>query len=213
MKNIIIWGKGRLASHLALLCEEENISYETIGKGRLPSKTAQCVIDFSHPGALEDLLSYCAKYQTPLLIATTGHSAQQIELIELFSRQIPLCCDSNFSLGVLALKKAVKALNSLLSGWDTEIVEAHRKAKADAPSGTALSLSRLFDAPPPIHSVRAGDLAGEHTLIYASRGEKMTLTHEAFTPIIFAKGALFCAKKLINMPNGLYSAQDLFEVK
>lgn len=211
MKNCIIWGRGKLAKCLAALCEEQNISYEMIGREGFPQSNAQCVIDFSHASALENLLTYCEKTKTPLIIATTGHSCEQKNKIKLLSQKIPLCCDSNFSLGVLAVKKAVTLLNSLLKDWDAEITETHRKGKADSPSGTALCISELFTIKPNIHSLRMGDSGGEHTVLYASRGEKITLTHQVFTPLIFAKGALICAQKLIHMPKGFYSAQSLTE--
>ncbi len=95
-------------------------------------------------------------------------------------------------------------------GFSIDIIEAHHNQKKDKPSGSALALARAMGKEVPIHSIRSGDIIGEHTVIFVGEGERIELKHQVFSRDAFAKGALKAAKFLAKKPPGLYSLKDLF---
>jgi 4-hydroxy-tetrahydrodipicolinate reductase len=198
---------------------------------------ADVVIDFSTASAAEEHLRACREAKKPLLLGTTGHGAQRQQLFAAAGRQIALLVAPNTSIGVtLLLELARAAAAALPLDFDVEIIEAHHRLKADAPSGTALALAdAVADArsqtPEEVAAVnrsagavrrpggigfaivRAGDLIGEHTVLFAGPGEQLTLTHRASDRAIFARGALKAAAWLAAQPQGLYAMRDVFLFK
>jgi 4-hydroxy-tetrahydrodipicolinate reductase len=195
---------------------------------------ADVVIDFSKADATEALLATCREARKPLLLGTTGHSPARQKTFEAAGCEIALLVAPNTSLGVtLLLELAYAAAAALPLDFDVEIIEAHHRTKPDAPSGTALALGHavararaqeLSDVAVVNHGrdaprrsgdigfavVRAGDLIGEHTVLFAGPGEQLTLTHRATERAIFARGALKAAAWLAAQPQGLYSMRDIF---
>ena len=195
---------------------------------------ADVVIDFSKAGATEELLTACRAAKKPLLLGTTGHSAARQKSFPAAALEIPLLIAPNTSLGVtLLLELAHEAALALPFDFDIEIIEAHHRAKPDAPSGTALALGQavaqaraqeLSDVAVVNRSrdatrragdigfavVRGGDIIGDHTVLFAGPGETLTLTHRATDRGIFARGALRAAVWLSSQPLGLYSMRDIF---
>ena len=193
---------------------------------------ADVVIDFSHPSALEPLLSYAIQQRLPAVIATTGLSEEQIQKIHSASHQIPVFFTANMSLGVTLLAElAKKAAEILGSQFDIEIVEKHHNQKIDAPSGTALMLadavSQVLPQAPQyvydrhavrkkrskneigIHSVRGGTIVGEHEIIFAGRDEVITLSHSAASKEVFATGSVNAALFLCAQKPELYDMSHL----
>jgi 4-hydroxy-tetrahydrodipicolinate reductase len=192
------------------------------------------VIDFSTASATEEHLAACRAARKPLLMGTTGHSGARQRSFAAASLEIPLLVAPNTSLGVtLLLELAQQAALSLPFDFDVEIIEAHHRLKADAPSGTALALGEAVAkaraqefAAVAVASgsrdatrrsgdigfavVRGGDLLGEHTVLFAGPGETLALTHRATDRGIFARGALKAAVWLSSQPHGLYSMRDIF---
>lgn len=191
------------------------------------------VIDFSHADATEENCAAAMKANKPLVIGTTGQTREQLALIEQTAKTIPVLLAANFSVGVNTLFWLTRKAAELLGdGFDLEIVETHHRQKKDAPSGTAkrlaqiLAQARALDpakaiahgregmiGPRPneqigMHSIRAGDVVGEHTVIFASAGERLELTHKASSRETFALGALRAARWLCGRPAGLYSMED-----
>ena len=175
-------------------------------------ETADVAIDFSAPAALTGLLQQCVRHQKPLVVGTTGHSLQEIEMIQEISKQIPILFSPNFSLGMAVCIEAARQISQQLKGLcRIEIVEAHHQAKKDQPSGSALTLAKaVSETEIPIHSIRAGDIIGDHTVFFVLAGERIELKHQAHSREAFARGALYAAKFLKNKPPGLYSVKDLF---
>lgn len=192
---------------------------------------ADAVIDFSHADAGAAICQAATNAKTPLVIGTTGHSAKQRDQIITSSKQIPVVFASNFSVGVNALfaltERAAKILGQ---DFDLEIVEAHHRMKKDAPSGTAKTLAEILQRARQtrtvrhgregmlgergnfeigIHSVRGGDVVGDHTVIFAGNGERLELTHRASSRETFARGALRAARWVIGKPPGLYDMRDV----
>ena len=200
----------------------------------------QCdvVIDFSLHSATPGIAQLCAKHQKALVIGTTGHSDAEQSTIRNLQSAIPIVWSSNYSTGVNTLFWLTrKAAEILGPGFDLEVVEMHHRLKKDAPSGTAKSLAEILadvrkqqlanvarhgregivgertSEEIGIHSVRGGDVVGDHTVIFAANGERVELTHKASSRDTFANGALRAALWAVQQPPGLYDMQDMLGLK
>lgn len=192
------------------------------------------IIDFSHASTLSSLLSFALKQKIPCVIASTGHTPEQKEEIYRASKEIPVFYSANFSVGVnVLLSVCRRAAAALGESFDIEIVEKHHNQKVDAPSGTALMLadgiSSVLDEAPEyvfarhdrhaprekreigISAVRGGTIVGEHDVIFAGAQEVVTLSHTAYSRVIFANGALRAARFLAQKPSGLYNMESMIE--
>lgn len=170
------------------------------------------LVDFSQPEAFDAALALAAGRGCAFVSGTTGLSAAQHGAMDAAAGRIPLLWAANFSLGVTALEELVERAASALQGWDCDIVEAHHVHKKDAPSGTALALGSAAErggARPRYASLRAGDIVGEHTVQFATAGERIELVHRAGNRDIFARGALHAARHLAGRPPGRYRLRDL----
>ncbi|MEG0571278.1 MAG: 4-hydroxy-tetrahydrodipicolinate reductase [Oscillospiraceae bacterium] len=193
---------------------------------------ADVIIDFSTPAVLDNLLSYALKRNIPLVIATTGYTAAQIEKINLAATKIPVFFTFNMSLGInLLVDLAKKAAKVLGTQFDIEIIEKHHNQKVDAPSGTAIMLADAINQTMDnelkymydrhsvrkkrdkneigIHSVRGGTIVGEHEVIFAGRDETITLSHTAMSKDVFAVGALGAAIFLASQAPGMYDMSNI----
>jgi 4-hydroxy-tetrahydrodipicolinate reductase len=196
------------------------------------------VIDFSSHDATPEIVGSCAKNKKAVVIGTTGHSDSEKSQIANCQSQIPMVWASNFSTGVNTLFWLTrKAAEILGTDFDLEIVEMHHRLKKDAPSGTAKSLAEILAevrgqqlekvarhgragivgertaAEIGIHSVRGGDVVGDHTVIFANTGERLELTHKASSRDTFANGALRAALWVVKQKPGLYDMQDVLGLK
>lgn len=197
-------------------------------------ETPDILIDFSHHSCLEALLAYGLRKHVPLLICTTGFSAEQKRQMAEASRNIPILHSGNMSLGVnLMLSLARQAAAVLHDGFDVEIVEKHHNQKVDSPSGTALMIADAVNsgsddaleyvygrrsrtekrqkAELGIHSIRGGAIVGEHSLIFAGQGEVVEINHTALSRDVFAYGALEAARFLVGKAPAMYSMKDVVE--
>ncbi len=174
-------------------------------------EAADVIVDFSSPAALASLLERCTQYTKPIVVGTSGHSPENIEMLQKMSKHIPIIYSPIFSLGVAVCVEAAQLISKHLKGLcQIEIVEAHHQTKKDKPSGTALTLAKAVDQGEiPIHSIRSGDIVGDHTVIFALAGERIELKHQTQSREVFARGALLAAKFIKNKPPGLYSMKDL----
>jgi len=194
---------------------------------------ADIAIDFSFHGFTPELLAAAVAQGKPLVIGTTGHTAEEKAAIAEAAKRIPIVFASNFSVGVNTLFWLTRKATRILKDYDIEIVEMHHCHKLDAPSGTARTLAEvvceetgldyeqdvmhgrngLVGARPKkqigMHSLRGGDVVGDHTVIYAAEGERVELTHKASSRMTFAGGAVRAALWLADKPAGLYNMQDV----
>lgn len=165
-------------------------------------------IDFSLPEPFEAVLRLCRERRVPLVSGTTGISAAQQAALDTAALDIPVLWAPNFSLGVAVLEAVSRRVAAALPDWDCDIVEAHHTRKRDAPSGTALLLGAAVETGrgrgPAYASLRAGDIVGEHTVQFASTGERLELVHRATSRDIFAFGAIQAAARLAEQPPGRY---------
>lgn len=195
------------------------------------------LIDFSAPAATVENAQLCAQSQKKLVIGTTGLDEAQLQQIDQASRETALCMASNYATGVnLCFKLAELAASVLGDEVDIEISETHHRHKVDAPSGTALSLGdAVADAlgrdlrevavygregqtgardrqTIGFATQRAGDVVGDHTVLFAAEGERVEITHKASSRMAFARGAVRAARWLHSKQTGLYSMQDVLDL-
>jgi 4-hydroxy-tetrahydrodipicolinate reductase len=196
------------------------------------------VIDFSLHSATPDIVELSAKSQKAIVIGTTGHSDAERSRITSFKSTIPMVWASNYSTGVNTLFWLTrKAAEILGPHFDLEVVEMHHRLKKDAPSGTAKSLAEILagvrklqleqaarhgrvgivgERTPSeigIHSIRGGDVVGDHTVIFANVGERLELTHKVSSRETLANGALRAAQWVVKQKPGLYDMQDVLGLK
>jgi len=175
------------------------------------------LIDFTCPSATLRYLEAAVKNKKAVVIGTTGFSKEEAEKIKKASRKIPVVFSPNMSIGAnLMFKITEEVAGALGEDYEAEIVEAHHDQKKDAPSGTAKRLgeavSKVKGKMPPMHSVRLGDIVGDHTVIFAGKGERIELTHRAHSRDAFAKGGLDAAKFLAGKKPGLYTMADVIGI-
>ena len=192
---------------------------------------ADVVIDFSHHSAVIPLLDYCVAHKLPVVIATTGHSTDEHAAIDTAAEAIPIFRSANMSVGIALLRRMVKQAAATLAESDVELIDIHHNRKLDAPSGTALMLTDAVQEARPdskvvmgrsgmekrgkdeitIHSLRMGNVVGDHEVIFATDNETITLKHEAHDRSLFADGALCAALFIADQLPGLYDMDDLLE--
>lgn len=195
------------------------------------------LIDFSSPAGTVHWLEYCLARKRPIVIGTTGHTPDQLQQIEQAAQAIPVLKATNMSVGVNLLFKLVAQVAAALGDdYDIEIVETHHRFKADAPSGTAVSLrDSILNAtgrdvekdvvygrrgitgqrPPQqigMHALRVGDTVGEHEIHFGNIGETIVLKHSAHTRDTFVQGALRAAAWIVGKPPGRYDMHDVLGI-
>jgi len=201
-------------------------------------KGADVIIDFTLPEASLHFLAYAVEQKKAVVLGTTGFSHHQREEIKEISLKIPVVMAPNMSVGVnLLLKLVHDAAVAIGRDYDIEIIEAHHRHKKDAPSGTAIRIAEVIASAVDrdlarvavyerkgiigerrpeeigIQSIRAGDIVGDHTVVFAAPGERIELTHKASSRDTFAAGAVRAALWLAAKPAGLYDMQDVLGFK
>lgn len=196
------------------------------------------LIDFTRPEVSLQALAVCVEHNKRMVIGTTGFDAQGLAAIDTAAKQIPVVFAPNMSVGVtLTLKLLKMAAQVLDEGFDIEVIEAHHRHKIDAPSGTALRMAQVVadtlgrdlktcavygregstgERDPNtigFATVRAGDIVGDHTVLFAGIGERVEITHKASSRMTFANGAVRACQWLIDKPNGLYDMQDVLNLR
>ena len=196
------------------------------------------VIDFTMPAASLRHLEMAASRGKAMVIGTTGFSREQVAQIRQPASKIPCVLAPNMSMGVNVLFKLVGDAAKLLgSGFDVEIIEAHHRFKKDAPSGTAVKLAQVAadalgrdleasgvyarhgiigertETEIGIQTIRAGDIVGEHTVIFGGMGERIEITHKAHSRDNFARGAIRAALWVVNQSPGLYDMQHVLGIR
>ena len=190
---------------------------------------ADVIIDFSNHLGTAELLDYAVKRNIPAVIATTGHTDDELKIIEKAAEKIAVFHSANMSLGVALLVELAVKTAAVMPDADIEIVETHHNRKLDAPSGTALmianaikkvrekaefKLGRAGNAKREkneigIHAVRRGNIAGIHEVLVSTDTQTITLKHEAHSRALFAEGAISAAEFLAGKPAGLYDKNSI----
>jgi 4-hydroxy-tetrahydrodipicolinate reductase len=238
VRVLLVGAKGRMGQAIAAAAEAaDTVIVAGLDLGDDVTKEiggCDVVVDFSHPSATEANRSACLSAAKPWVIGTTGHSNDERALIEETSKSLPVILSPNFSVGVNALFWLTREAARLLGeDFDLEIMETHHRLKKDAPSGTAKKLAEILcetrkldyaknvrhgregpigERPANeigVHSIRGGDVVGDHTVTFSGRGERLELTHKASSRDTFAAGALRAARWIVGKPAGLYSMEDV----
>ena len=251
MVKMIMHGcNGRMGHVIVDLCKEEQDIQVVAGVDAFGDSTydfpvfksladcnvdADVIVDFSNASAVEGLLDYCTAGNIPVVLCSTGLSAEQLDKVKEASSKVAVLKSANMSVGVNALIKVLKEVSPLFAaaGFDIEIVEKHHNQKLDAPSGTAIALAdsineslnneyeyvndrstRREKRPVKeigISSVRGGTIVGDHDVIFAGHDEVVTLSHRAYSRAIFGKGAIQAAKFLAGKSAGMYDMSDVLQ--
>ena len=174
------------------------------------------LVDFTLPEASVEHLNYVAKYKKALVLGTTGLNDEQRAQVQEVAKIVPVVFTPNMSVGMNVLfAQLPEIIRRLGPDYSVEIVEAHHKAKKDAPSGTAKKLAEVINQIThkdiPMHSVRLGDIVGDHTVIFCGNSERIEIKHQAHSRDLFVVGALKAAKWVADKPAGLYSIQDVLK--
>ncbi len=196
---------------------------------------ADVIVDFSNASAVNGLLDFCTEKGIPVVLCSTGLSAEQLDKVKEASAKVAVLKSANMSVGVNALIKVLKEVSPLFAaaGFDIEIVEKHHNQKLDAPSGTAIALADsineslnneyeyVYDRSTRrekrpvkeigISAVRGGTIVGDHDVIFAGLDEVVTLSHRAYSRAIFGKGAIQAAKFLAGKSAGMYDMSDVLQ--
>ena len=192
---------------------------------------ADVVIDFSNHVATAQVTRYCVRRGLPAVIATTGQTGDELEMIHEAAKSVPVFLSGNMSIGVALLADLAKKAAAVFPDADIEIVERHHNQKLDVPSGTALLLARRIQEVRPgaellvgrhengkrtqneigIHSLRCGNEVGIHEIIIAAGSETITLKHEAENRSLFGKGALVAAEFILGRAPGMYDMRNIIE--
>ena len=197
-------------------------------------ESADVVIEFSQPEATLQHLREVVNADKAMVIATTGFDSDELATVNELASRIRCVMAPNMSLGVNVMIQALELIAKALGDdYDIEVIEAHHNHKADSPSGTALRLAEtvatalerdldevgvygrhgIVGARPKkqigIHAVRGGDIAGDHTVLFATEGEQLSVVHRAHSPEAFAKGAIRAAKWVIDAPKGLHDVSEV----
>ncbi len=196
------------------------------------------LIDFTRPEVSLHHARLCSAAQRRLVIGTTGFTSQQQQEIKDMGQGLAICLAPNMSVGVnLSLKLLDLAARILGDDVDIEIIEAHHRHKVDAPSGTALRMGEVIadalgrdlqacaiygregitgERPPKtigFETIRAGDIVGEHTVMFAGLGERLEITHKASSRMTFARGAARAAQWIMHCEPGFYDMQDVLGLR
>lgn len=195
------------------------------------SEKVDVIIDFSVPVATFEILKYAKKNKTPIVIATTGFSKEELEEIKEISTEIPVFRSSNMSLDINLMASLIQKVAEVLTDADIEIVETHHNRKVDSPSGTAILLADAinevltekkgytFDRMQKrekrnkneigFSSIRGGNIVGEHSVKFFGESETLEITHTAYSRQVFAEGAVNAAKFIVTKEPGLYDMKCL----
>jgi 4-hydroxy-tetrahydrodipicolinate reductase len=240
MKIIINGAGGRMGQEICRLANEGYrdsslaAAVDKMGGGGMLSSVndfageADVIIDFSHHTAAPEVAEYAAKRGIALVMATTGHTDDELAAITEASKSVPVFMSANMSLGVALLAELAKKTAKAMPDAEIEIIEKHHNRKLDAPSGTALLLAEAIRTVRKgaklvfgrygqgkrdpdeigIHAIRMGNIVGDHEIIVGTDTQTITLRHEAHSRALFAEGAICAAEFLIQQPAGLYNMQD-----
>lgn len=194
---------------------------------------ADVIIDFSHPSNFENILNFAKAKNLPIVVATTGLTAEQKAELKAAADEIPVFFSANMSLGInLLIRLAKMATKVLEKDFDIEIIEKHHNKKLDAPSGTALAIADAIadtmtedaqyvyerqsvrkqreKSEIGIHAIRGGTIVGDHDVLFAGPDEVITLSHSAASREVFAQGAVKAGMFMSGKPKGFYCMDDLF---
>ena len=241
MRAILCGANGAMGKQIDAILGDKIVGRVSIdGENNVPRTFAELgdvkgdiIIDFSHHSAIADVIDYAKKHGCAVVVGTTGHTAEEKELIYKASEILPVFYSGNMSLGIAVLCRLAKQAAAAFPDADIEIVEVHHNRKVDAPSGTAHMLFNAIRQVRPtaveacgragegkrkkdeigIASLRMGNVVGIHEVHICTPSQTLTLRHEAGSRQMLAEGAVDAAIFMEGKPTGLYTMDELLEAK
>ena len=241
LRIALVGAKGRMGQAITACAQEMDLSIaasldagDDLAAG---IRTADAVVDFSSHRITAEIIRHAVAHKKPLVIGTTGHSADEKKHLLSEAAKIPTVWSGNYSVGVNLLFALTRRATQILGAdYDAEVIEMHHRFKKDAPSGTAARLLEIIlqerqlaaeavrhgrsgitgERKPTevgMHALRGGDVVGDHTVMFAALGERVELTHKASDRGIFARGALRAARWVVTRSPGVYDMQDVLALK
>lgn len=216
MKFGIIGASGRLGSEVVKLFNEKDhqkvFAYDLNGEWK--NDKPEILIDCSLPKVFDKTIGYAYDFNIPFVIATTGLTDNNLELIKSYSNKFPIVQSYNYSVGIQVLLKLTETASAKLPDWDVEITETHHRFKKDKPSGTAKMIQKIFKGKEiNTSSHRLGNVPGDHAVSFGGLGEVLTISHRALSRRTFAEGILLSAEFVIKKKSGFYSFTDVVFTK
>ena len=220
MKILIIGANGRMGKKVASLCQKQNIEYVGVDpnsqncKNQFDEDCQKCdiAIDFSCADALSKNLEFCVKHKINIVVATTGHNQENMQLIQNAKKHIAIFVASNLSIGFYKFTRAIENFDN--PTYDVAIVEQHHKHKKDNPSGSAKLLQKILEQNHKnvqTFGIRGGEEIGMHSVVFFADHEKITITHQINSRDVFAQGAIDVARFVSTKHKGVFSMKDYFE--
>lgn len=207
----IVGYSGQMGRELAALFENagHKLVLEVDADSKRVHGSPQVIVDFSLPAAWPSTLSLCREHGSALVLGTTGLDAAQAREARELADAAAVVHSSNYGVGTNLLAMILQNYGPMFSDWEMEVIEAHHNRKKDAPSGTAKMLMEAAGRDCPTHSLRLGNLPGDHSVCFALGDEVLTFTHHAVNRSMFARGAMKAAEFAVSAAPGYYSFQDV----
>lgn len=242
MRIILNGANGRMGRQVQELLRERGVELDAelaacvdqAGDGVYAALTdyagpADVILDFSFHTSAKALASYAAARALPLVVATTGHTEEELGYLHAAAEQVPVFHAANLSMGIALLIRFAKQAAAAFPDADIEVVEAHHNRKQDAPSGTALTIARAMSEARPgspvqvgregfgrripgeitVHALRMGNIAGQHEVFITTDHQQLSIRHEAYDRVLLAEGGIQAARFLLGKPARLYGMEDL----
>lgn len=208
----LIGSSGRLGEEVKSVFNENKteLVYSYSLEGEVKNGIPEVLIDCSLPDVFDRSITYVKEYKIPLVMATTGLSDIQINILKDISNSIPVVQSYNYSVGIQILLKLLSIAKEKLPGWDVEIEETHHRFKKDKPSGTAKMIQKLFEGKEiNTSSLRLGNIPGDHIVHFGGLGEVLSIKHSATSRRTFAEGIFKAAEFILTKKNGFYTFTDV----
>jgi len=209
MRYGLVGAAGRMGGEIRKAFAAHDLVFTLDVDGETHTGTPQALVDFSLPAAFPSTIAAARRFACPLVIGTTGLSAEQLAEVRILGEQTAVVQSFNFATGVTLLKMMLREFAPFFADWDAEISETHHNKKKDAPSGTAILLREATGRDCPTHSLRMGGVPGDHTVFFANEGEVLSLTHRALSRSVFALGALKAAEFTVSAAPGFYTFEEV----
>lgn len=248
MRFIVNGSNGRMGREVIRMVQESYVGCEVVAGVDINNSAAEkfpiyeniedfvgeadCIIDFSHHSVTKRLMDFAVSKKLPVVVCTTGHTDEELDMINKASESVPVFRSANMSVGIALLVNLAKTAAKAFPQADIEIIEKHHNKKLDVPSGTALMLADAIKSERPdaeyvigrhengkrksnelgIHSLRLGNIVGEHEVIIATDTQVITLKHEAQSRSLFAEGAIAAGTFLAKCTqNRIYDMNDMLK--
>jgi 4-hydroxy-tetrahydrodipicolinate reductase len=208
----LIGSSGRLGEEVKSVFDEykNQLVFSYSLEGGIRKDIPEVIIDCSLPEVFERSIAYVKEFDSPLIMATTGLSNEQLQILKNISNSVPVVQSYNYSIGIQILLKLVSIAKEKLPDWDVEIEETHHRFKKDKPSGTAKMIQKIFEGKEiSTSSLRLGNIPGDHIVHFGGLGEVLSIKHSATSRRTFAEGILKAAEFVLHKKNGFFTFTDV----